>query len=313
MKRMHVLVLLSLLPCITAGAAGAPPGSGAPAEGLPIPFTLRANTVVLPVRVGGSRVLQVVLDSGMGFDGLLLYDSSLLDSSELRKPFRARIGGAGSGPPQTARVADSMSFEVGGVDFADQRIVLLEGDAMKGFASDGVIGRSLFGRHAVEIDYHRMVLTLHRPGGFRPSRSWTALPLTFKESGIPWLEVGASLDGSESVSLSCYIDLASREALELLTREGGKFRTPRGLKDEYLGRGLSGDIFGKKGKVAWVQLGPHRLKDVAAAFTPAEVRSKQPGADAVIGNGLLRRFNCVFDYRAGRLYLEPNEHFAEPY
>jgi metal-dependent amidase/aminoacylase/carboxypeptidase family protein len=48
---------------------------------------------------------------------------------------------------------------------------------------------------------------------------------------------------------------------------------------------------------------------VTVAFTPAEVRSKQPGADAVVGNGLLRRFDCIFDYHAKRLYLRPNSRY----
>lgn len=77
-----------------------------------------------------------------------------------------------------------------------------------------------------------------------------------------------------------------------------------------LGRGLSGDIYGQEGDIAWVALGPHRMGDVTVAFTPAEIRSKQPGADAVLGNGLLRRFNCVFDYSGMRLYLKPNSLFA---
>jgi hypothetical protein len=67
---------------------------------------------------------------------------------------------------------------------------------------------------------------------------------------------------------------------------------------------LSGDIRGQRGRIAWVGLGPHRVNDLEVAFTPAEVRSKQPGADAVIGNGLLRRFNSIFDYRAERMYLK---------
>ena len=64
---------------------------------------------ILPVTVGGSRPLSIILDSGMAFDGVLIYNSALADSIELRSPFQATLGGAGSGPPQTALVADSMS------------------------------------------------------------------------------------------------------------------------------------------------------------------------------------------------------------
>jgi hypothetical protein len=288
----------------------------APACGAPewhIPFTLRANKVILPVTVGATRPLQIILDSGMAYDGLLVYNSALIDSLDLPRAQRAIVGGAGSGPPQTALVADSMAFRAGEVEFRNQRIIVLEGDAMKGFPSDGICGHSLFGAHAVEIDYGRMEIVL-RPAGTAPSDpSWTALPLTFKDNRIPWVDMTASVGGADSLTLSCYIDLASSESVEFLTREGMRFALPDGLEDADLGRGLSGDIRGQRARVAWVRLGPHRLSGVRAAFAPAGVRSKQPGADAVIGNGLLRRFDCIVDYSAGRLFIRPNAQLADPY
>jgi len=61
-----------------------------------IPFEIRANKVIFTVTVGDSRPLEIVLDTGSPFDGLLLYNSALLDSIELRNPMRAQVGGAGS-------------------------------------------------------------------------------------------------------------------------------------------------------------------------------------------------------------------------
>jgi len=301
---LFLLPLLILAAAVPASRTGG--DAPVPTGGRRIPFTLRAGKVILPVTVGDSRVLQIILDTGMSFEGLLLYNSALIDSIALTNVVRANVGGAGAGPAQTAVMADSISFRAGDIEFVDQRIVLLEGDAMKGFPSDGVCGYSLFGPYAVELDYDRMAVLLHAPGEFSPDSSWAVLSLTLKTNTIPWTEVAVSIGGADSASISCYIDLASSETVEFLTRDGMKFELPADLEDVYLGRGLSGDIYGKRGTVAWLRLGPYRVDDVTAAFTPAEVRSKQPGADAVLGNGLLRRFHCVFDYRAGRLYLKPH-------
>jgi hypothetical protein len=308
--RSAVALLLALHGAVSTARTGEPPPASG--HGRQVPFTLRANKVILPVRVGCSRELRIVLDSGMSSEGLLLYRSELRDSIGLKNPMRMNVGGAGAGRPATALVGDSMSFRVGDVLFVGQRVIVLEGDPMKGFPSDGVCGYSLFGRHVVELDYDRMKITLHGTGEYRPESSWITLPLTLKGNRIPWIEVKVSVRGPDRVPLSCYIDLASSEALELLTRDGMKFGLPESLQNVYLGRGLSGDINGQRGKLAWLELGPHRLSNVTAAVVPAAVRSRQPGADAVIGNGLLRRFHCVFDYGAGRLYLKPNSHFAEP-
>lgn len=52
---------------------------------------------------------------------------------------------------------------------------------------------------------------------------------------------------------------------------------------------------------------------VMASFAPSEVRSKQDNADAILGNGSLRRFNLIFDYTNKKLYLKPNTHFNDPF
>ncbi len=269
-----------------------------------IPFTLNRDRIVLPVTIGHSRPLRVLLDSGMGHDGLLIYTPELRDSLELPGMTRAQIGGAGPGGTQGALVADSASFRVGTVEMRGQRIIVLEGDAFRGFPSDGVTGYSLLGHHVVGIDYARRELVVRPPGAPPPDDSWTALPITIKSSGIPWIEVVASVDGRDSLTLPCYLDLASSETIELLTSDKQRFATPPGLEDVVIGRGLSGDVHGGRGTIAWLRLGPHRLRDVRAAFTPLQVRSRQAGAEAVTGIGLLRHFDCVFDYGARMLYVK---------
>ncbi len=61
-----------------------------------------------------------------------------------------------------------------------------------------------------------------------------------------------------------------------------------------------------------LDLGPFSLRDVTTAFAPAAVRSRQQGAEGVLSNNALRRFNVFFDYRSETLYLKPNGHYREP-
>ena len=53
------------------------------------------------------------------------------------------------------------------------------------------------------------------------------------------------------------------------------------------------------------------MKNVVTAFPDAEVRSKQEGADGIVGSDLRRRFNVIFDYGRLRIYLKPNRAFDE--
>jgi hypothetical protein len=269
-----------------------------------IPIELRGGVVLVPVKVGPSRVLRIVLDTGMGFDGVLLYDA-LPESTFPGPVMEVRIPGAGTGEPARGLMSESASFSAGPVQFTGQRVVWLVDSSMSGFPSDGVMGYSLFGHWQVEIDYDRSKIVLHEPDSFRADSSWTALPMELHKNSMPWVKLRTSIDGAESLELDCYLDLAANDEVVFLVRDDAKFKLPEGLEEFYLGRGLSGDVHGWRGRAKWVELGPFRFEDVTVAYAPDESRSKQPGADAVVCGSLLARLNTVYDYTEGRMYVRP--------
>ena len=315
--KMRKSILMTIILLMSAGAIGTQEKQENPINKREqknvVPFILSQNKTILEVQVGGSRPLKVILDSGMGWDGLLVFKPELKDALGLINPQETNLGGAGKGPGQAAWVSDSMHFSLGNMEFKDQRVVVLQNDHFKGFSNDGVVGYSLFGHFALEVDYGRSLLVLDEPGTFRPDPSWTEVPIFFRGNNIPWMIVRIVVENEEPVEVSCYIDYASSEAIELLLKPGQKFAVPKTTQEAYLGRGLSGDITGKRGRVAKVFLGPYEIKNVEATFAAAEVRSRQRDADGVIANNLLRRFNLIFDYAGKKLYLKPNAHINEPF
>jgi len=278
-----------------------------------IPFLLERNKIILPVRIHNSREFKVILDTGMHFEGLLLYNNDLNDSIIFENAIEVLVPGAGADSGSPALMIDSGTFQVGDIEFTGQRIIILQTDRMKGFPSDGVTGYSLFGNYSVEVDYDRMIITLHGSNKLTIDSSWQSLPVTFKQNKIPWVDAVFNINGDIDIPVSLYIDLASSEALEMLVQDNMHYDLPQEVEDYYLGRGLSGDIYGKKGRISSLKIGSFYLKDVVTAFAPAEIRSKQEGADGVLGNNALRRFNVIFDYEKARLYIKPNSHYTEPF
>jgi hypothetical protein len=184
---------------------------------------------------------------------------------------------------------------------------------MQGTPADGVIGNTLFGSYAVKIDYDTSIISLLDPTGFDAGPAWKKIGLTFPERQIPFLDVSVSVNGEEDIDLSLYIDLASSEALELLVKPEMKFTLPDNLTSKYLGKGLDGHIVGQFGSVTRLKIGSFVLHDVPTAFPKSEVRSRQQGADGVLCNNALRRFNVIFDYSGETLYIRPNSFFSEPF
>lgn len=278
-----------------------------------IPFRLDRNRIILPVSVGNSRALGIILDTGMTFEGVYLFHRELSDVLGSADFIEVRVPGAGSGEASYAIMADSQMLSSGGLQFRNQKVVIAQSETTQDFPTDGVMGYTLFGSYTVEIDYDELVISLHDPEGFAADTTWEEVKLTFKKE-IPFLDVTVAVEEDEEIPMNVYIDLAAGEVLELLVRPDMKFSLPDSLTEErYLGTGLSGDIHGKIGSISRLKMGSLELKDVPTTFPLGEVRSKQEGADGILGNGALRRFNVVFDYSHGVLYLSPNRQYSIPF
>lgn len=306
LARLRRLVFVALAAALASCAPQSGKVRGPGAARSEIPIELHGGVVMVPVKVGPSRVLRIVLDTGMGFDGVLLY-APLPESTFPGPLIEVRIPGAGAGEPARGRMAESASFSAGPVQFTGQRVVWLTDSLMSGFPTDGVMGYSLFGHWIVEIDYDRKILVLHEPGAFKPDSSWTTVPMVLRKNSTPWVKFRVSISGEEPQELDGYLDLAAADEVVFLVRDDAKFKVPDGLEPLWLGRGLSGDVYGSKGRAALIELDTFRFTDVPVAFAPDSVRSKQPSADAVICGKLLGRFNTVYDYAGGRLYLRPRQ------
>jgi hypothetical protein len=239
----------------------------------------------------------------------MIYNPDLRDSIRLNNSIEVKIPGAGSGAPSTALMDDSASFFVGDIEFKNQKIIVLQNDMYKGFTTDGIIGYSILGHYITEIDYDTEQITLHNPEKFSPAESWHSIPIYFKDNPIPWIDVSISIEGEDLTKISTYIDLAAGDAIVLLEKDVMKFSLPKETTEILLGRGLSGDIYGKEGKISKLKIGSFDLNEVKAKIAAAQVRSKQVDADAVIGNDALRRFNLIFDYSNKLLYIKPNKYF----
>jgi len=274
-----------------------------------IPIETQRNKTVIPVKVGNSRTLKILLDTGMSFDGLLIYNKNLLDSIKLNNPIEVRVPGAGSGKPSTAQMDTSGNFSIDDYEFNNQKLLILTNDIYEGFPTDGVIGYSLFGHYAVEIDYDKNIIVLHDYDMLDIHESWESIPIYFKTNTIPWIDVSVAIEKEDPVTISTYIDFAAGETIELLEKPNMKVTIPTKLEEAHLGRGLSGDIYGKTGIISKLIIGPYELNRIKAAFVSSSIRSKQSNADGIIGNGSLKYFNLIFDYKNKKLYLKPNAHY----
>ncbi len=311
MTTSRYLIALSVLHLVTAGIVLAE-GSPVAEKRIEVPFKIDRNRVIVPTSVNGSKPLNLILDTGMRFDGVYLFHKELADAIDTTGAIEVKVPGAGTGEPSTAVMIENGRLAFGDVIVESQRVLISSSPHTQTFPTDGVIGWNLFGHYTVEIDYDKHIITLHDTGFFQADSTWRRVPVTMKKD-MPFLECQLEVIPGEIVTAIMYIDLASGDALELLIQDNQKFSMPDSLEEHYLGTGLSGDINGYRGRSRRLQLQGYDLYNVVTAFAPAAVRSKQGGADGILGGDAIRRFNIVFDYTNSQLFIKPNSHFHEPF
>ncbi|MCP4582183.1 MAG: hypothetical protein GY839_11255 [candidate division Zixibacteria bacterium] len=248
----------------------------------------------------------------MRFDGVYLFHEEFVDDIATTGAIEVSVPGAGAGEASTALMIENGRITFGDISIDSQRVIISKSSHTQSFPTDGVIGWNLFGHYAVEINYDTEIITLHDSKKPDVDNFWSIVPITMRKD-IPFLDCIVEVVEGESVKMSLYIDLASDEALELLTGKEQRFSLPDVTEEMYLGTGLSGDIYGKRGKIKMMSISSFELYNIDAAFAPAEIRSKQEGADGVIGNDFIRRFNVIFDYENGFLFLKSSSFFNTPF
>jgi hypothetical protein len=303
--RTLLILILGILTIICCSAWGH--------EARTLPFLLERGRVMVPASINGSPPLKITLDSGMGWDGVVLYHESALNLIDTIGIIDVLIPGAGAGEPSKGKMIETGRIKFGDVEMTGQRVIVSQGEYTQSFRGDGVFGWNLFGHFIVEIDYDQLLITLHDTTEVTTDPAWECLPVELNVQNIPFFDVTLEVVAGEVVSMRGYIDLASREAVELLARPDQKFKLPEHLEPSYLGTGLSGDIYGHRGRSARVKICSYELFDVATAFAPADVRSKPKGADVIFGNGFISRFNIIFDYPHSCLWIRPSKAFADPF
>jgi len=274
-------------------------------EPLTIPFVHDHHRVIIPTSVNGSRPLELILDTGMGFDGVYLFHSEFTAIMDTAGAIEVRVPGAGAGDASTAVMMESGQLHFGDVVIDSQRVIISGSEHTQGFPTDGIIGWSILGHYIVEIDYDQEQLLLHDSSFVPDDTNWVVMPIEIIKN-LPWLELEVEVVEGEPILMCAYIDLAAEDVLQLLTREDQRYTLPDSLQASYLGTGLSGDINGSKGKSFRVRMAEFEIHDIATSFAPAAVRSKQDGADGILGNGFIENFNVIFDYYRERMYLRPN-------
>lgn len=309
------MTLAPLMTAVDPAAAGAQAETTVVAQtDTRLSFRTVGGLIVFPVSLNGSRPLQMVLDTGMSAPIVALFHAETVDEIGLEGGQPVQMAGAGGDGMRMGRMFPGAEVLIGDLRQENQTIVSMDEDRETSrWSFDGIIGKSLFDAFTVEIDYVNSVLSFYDPGSFVPDSAWIEIPLTF-QMGIPILETTVDVAGRGWIPAKLVVDFGARHNLALNVNPDKGIVAPDSSITAVVGRGVSGIVTGRIGRIHALTIGPFSFEGVVTSFTDeSDGATRMMNADGNLGVGVYRRFGVVMDYSRERMLLRPNDRMGRAF
>ena len=285
-----------------------------------IKFELINNLIVLPVEVNGVE-LSFILDSGVS-KPILFNIINLTDSLMINNVEKIYLRGLGADGDIEALRSKYNFFKIGDAINVNQDLYVVFDASINftprlGVNVHGIIGYDLFKDFIVEINYTSKVLKLHKPDKYkyRKCKKCETIALELYDSK-PFIDAKVSIY-DEHIPVKLLVDTGSSDAIWLFEDDSLNIK-PRGDKffEDFLGKGLSGNIHGKRSKLNLFELNDFQLKEVNVAFPDSVSISfarKFEERNGSISGEILKRFNLIMDYENKKMTFKKNSNFKKPF
>ena len=289
-------------------------------KSITINFKTSSNLIIIPVAINNSDTLNFILDTGVRYP--IITELPFVNKLNLNFLQPINVKGLGEGEQLTAYRSGNNTISLNGLVAYDQEIHMVINENFQisqilGIPVHGMIGFNLFKDYVVKIDYPEHTITLIKPEFFdyKQRDRDIVLPLTF-EQNKPFVKTSIVTDKNEEVPVKLLVDTGASDAIWLSTNSDSRISLPENHIETFLGRGLSGDLFGTKGRIGAIWVGPLVLYEPIVAFPDNDMVDQLIGKNdrnGTLGAEILRRFYVTMDYPNKRLILRPNSNLKDEF
>ncbi|MFD0795280.1 aspartyl protease family protein [Mucilaginibacter litoreus] len=281
-----------------------------------IPFKLMRNMVIITLRINNKGPYNFILDTGVGV--MIVTDHTITDSINIPNRRTIKLGGMGEGDAFEAIVTQPLDIQIPGLTSKGVPAAILKKDIFNlsgyvGMPVHGLIGYDFFSALAVKINFSDSLITVSRSKDLKAFRRSQKIPISIEDKK-PYLQTRITLADGTTVNNKFIIDLGAGHPLSLENMIQ-KYGLPEKYIPANLGVALNGPITGYLSRIKSLQLGKYNLSNVITSFPDKDYvqRTYSVPRDGNIGMGILKKFNLVFDYSNGLLYIKPNNTFKAPF
>ncbi len=289
-------------------------------KSISIKFKSSSNLIIIPVTINESDTLNFILDTGVRYP--IITELPFVNKLNLNYLMPVQIKGLGEGVELTAYRSANNTMSINGLTASNQEVQMIIDENFQishilGIPVHGLIGFNLFRDYIVSIDYIDEKLILYKPEyyKYRDRKKDIILPLNF-DGNKPYVNTNIIMEDSTKVPVKLLVDTGASDALWLSEKSDERIQYPENHIETFIGRGLSGDLFGIKGRIEGIWVGPLILPQPIVAFPTSELIDQlmtSNNRNGTIGAEILRRFYVTIDYRNSRLTLRPNHKLKDDF
>ncbi|WP_221892431.1 retropepsin-like aspartic protease [Winogradskyella flava] len=284
-----------------------------------IHFELINNLIVIPIKINGTE-LSFILDTGVSRP--ILFNLTERDSLNIKNTKTFFLHGLGADGKIEALKSSGNKFGISEAVGLNQDLYVIFDSEINftprlGVVIHGIIGYDIFKDFVVEINYNSKYIRLHKPDKFRPktSKKWRSLPIDVNNKRA-YVNAKVTIAKDEK-PVKLLIDTGSSDSIWLFEDVDNGLVPHKDLFFvDFLGKGLSGSIYGKRSKVDYFKLSDFNLENANVAYpdsTSINAQKIHKDRNGSLGGDILKRFNIFFDYTNGILYFKKNSYFKDPF
>lgn len=285
-----------------------------------IDFKSASNLIIIPVTINESDTLNFILDTGVRFP--IITELPFVNKLNLNYLMPVQVKGLGEGQELTAYRSGNNTMKINGLTARNQEVQMIIDENfqishMLGIPVHGLIGFNLFKDYIVKIDYPNEKITLYKPEyyKYRDRNKDIILPLHL-EGNKPYVRTSIVTDDMKEVPVKLLVDTGASDAIWLSEKSDERIELPENHIETFLGKGLSGDVFGAKGRLDGIWVGPLILPKPIVSFPNSDLIDQLISSNdrnGTIGAEILRRFVITLDYRNSRLTMRPTHRVKDDF
>lgn len=286
-------------------------------------FKLVNNLVVIPVLINESDTLNFILDTGL--KTTLITNLPKKDSLMLKLAQKYTVKGLGTEGDLDVFLSYGNKIKVDGIICEYYNTYILTDDKFDlsgelGMNIHGLIGADIFENFIVRISYSTNRITIYDPDNFKYTRRDKKNVITdlviYKSK--PYIDLNVVNEQGENVKVKLLIDSGSSDALWLFPDTNEDIIVPDKNKYSFLGKGLSGRIYGYNARTKQLKIGRYFFNNITTSFPDSLSIVNSYNQDIMNRNGsigaeILRRFDVIIDYKNQKLTLHKNKYFKDEF